>query len=129
MILSRSNDIKNDRAQVHADALDDGVLLLYTGTIPSSGGAITDQVLLCTLQLPSPAGSVALGIFTLDSGVEAIAVATGVAAWARVKDGFGAWVMDMDVGASGSGAAIIATPVEVFAGGTVRINQFRLIES
>lgn len=128
MIIYRNSDIKTARAQIHADALSGGKMRLYTGTMPINGGAITTETLLIELPFATPAGVVSNGAFVLDAPIEGIAIADGVATWARILSSADDWVMDLDAGASGSGAAIVVNPQQIYAGGTIRINQFSLNE-
>lgn len=127
MILATSAAYKAARAQVHAVLLSGGSARLYTGTMPAGGEAVTDQILLAAFDLPDPAGAVVEGAFAL-AVVEAMAAAEGLAAWLRLLAADGAWVMDMDAGVTGSGAAAIVSPASLYAGGTVRIERLRLIE-
>ena len=128
MMLSRSMLLKNARAQVHLAALPGGEIQIYSGTMPLDGGAVTDQVLLCELAIPDPAGSVDAGQFVLATGIENMAVASGAAGWCRVLDALATWLMDLDAGEAGSGAAVTIFPTQIYAGGTIRINSFKLIE-
>lgn len=128
MILYRSDALRNARANVHKTLLAGGKIQLYTATMPANGAAITDQTLLAEFTLTDPVGTVDAGAFDLGAVIETMAVGDGAAAWVRISDSTSAWLMDLDVGETGSGAAIIATPLQVYTGGTVRINSFRLIE-
>lgn len=128
MILRRSTALRNLRAQAHVAALAGGTLLIYDGVMPADGGEITDQVLLAELALPDPAGSVDAGVFELGEVADVMAAADGTATWVRVLDSDDAWLMDLDAGGIGSGAAIIISPAQLYAGGTVRIDRLRLIE-
>lgn len=128
MIITRSTALRNARAATHVTALNGGDISIYTGAMPVNGGAITDQVLLGVMSFNTPCGVVDNGSFVLDiSGLEVMAAANGTATWARLNGSAG-WVSDMDMGEAGSGAAIIAAPVQVYAGGILRIASFRLTE-
>lgn len=129
MILRRSTALKNLRAQAHVVALAGGTLRVYDGAMPATGGGeITDQVLLAEFALPDPAGAVSDGVFALGTVADVMAAADGTAAWVRVLDSESGWLMDLDAGGAGSGAAIIISPAQLYAGGTVRIDRLRLIE-
>ena len=86
-----------------------GTIKLYTGAKPTYASvAITSQVLLGTLTLSDPAGSVATAsdVTTLTFGTvtsDADADATGVCTWARLADSAGATVADIDVTNTGGG--------------------------
>jgi hypothetical protein len=55
--------------------------------------------------------------FTEDSSADA----TGTASWARIEDSAGAWVMDMDVGTSGT--ELVMNTTSITAGGPIRIDS------
>lgn len=126
MILNRSLALRNLRAQTHAAVLAGAKIMVYTGSMPS--GDIVDQTLLVTLTIPDPAGTVDFGAFVLVPGIDAVATGSGVASWVRILDSDDEWLMDLDAGGQDSNAAIIVNPSQIYVGGSVRINQFRLIE-
>lgn len=128
MILTRSVTLRDARAAVHLTLLSGGQLQVFTGQMPPAGDAIDGQILLATLTLPDPAGTVADGAFVATSNLEAMAVADGIAAWVRITDADDAWLMDLDAGTPGSGAAVIINPAQIYTGGTVRLAQLRLQE-
>ena len=100
-----------------------GVVQIYDGARPASGGTAT--TLLGTVTCTDPAAPAASGgvltfsTFTEDSSADA----TGTATWARIEDSAGAWVMDMDIGTSGSGAELIMNNTSITAGGPIRIDS------
>lgn len=128
MILTRSATLRDARAQVHVTAFSGGQIAFYDGTMPTAGEAVSTQTKLVEIAIPNPAGAVAEGAFVLAANLEAMAVSDGVVTWARITDSTGAWLMDMDAGPTGSGAAIIVSPAQIYAGGTLRIERLRLIE-
>ncbi len=128
MILTRSAALRDARAQVHLTALSGGKIAFFDGAMPTAGEAVTTQIMLVEIALPNPAGAVADGVFVLEPNLEAMAVAEGGVTWARLSDGMGAWLMDMDAGPTGSTAAIIVSPAYLYAGGTLRLERLRLIE-
>lgn len=128
MILTRSATLRDARAQVHVTAFSGGQIAFYDGTMPTAGEAVSTQTKLVEIAIPNPAGAVAEGAFVLAANLEAMAVSDGVVTWARITDSTGAWLMDMDAGPTGSGAAIIVSPAQLYAGGTARIERLRLIE-
>lgn len=128
MILTRSVALNNARAGVHASLLAGGAVLLYDGAMPAAGAPVTQQVLLARLAIPTPSGTVDGGVFSLSVPIDAMVMDDGAPGWARIVAADDAWLMDMDVGGTGSGAAIIISPAMLYAGGTVRIERLRLIE-
>jgi len=119
-----SVNTKNQRAAAINNLLSGGFIRVYGGDMPLGGGAITDQTLLSEISLPTPAGSVADGVFTLGDVASGFALATGIATWARFLDSVDGVVMDVEVGAE-----LSITPQQVYAGGVIRIDTFQTIES
>lgn len=128
MMLTRSATVRDARAAVHLALLSGGTLQLYTAPMPSAGQEIDTQTLLATISLPEPAGVVADGAFVATANLEALAIADGIAAWVRIISADDVWLMDMDAGIPGSGAAVTINPAQLYTGGTVRLTQLRLQE-
>jgi hypothetical protein len=103
-----------------------GLIRIYDGTRPATGAAITTQTLLATLTLSDPSfpaassGSMTANSITDDSSADA----TGTASWFRVVDSDSNFVMDGDVGTSGSDLNLNSTAIT--AGVTVSISSFVL---
>ncbi|MDD5277201.1 MAG: hypothetical protein PHR16_14100 [Methylovulum sp.] len=131
--LSFSTALRNARAQTVIDSINAGVgagaLLFYDAPRPSVGAAITTQTLLGTLGFAEPAGAVADGLLTFDPLTDdSSADATGDAAWCRVLDGDGIFVMDMDV-TDNAGAGPVKMPsITVYAGGVIHITSASIAE-
>lgn len=87
-----------------------------------------DQRKLATLKLGSPATKHALaGELVFNKiGEEDAALARGKATSARILSAGGNEVFSCDIGTAASDAVIKLTDVEIRAGGSVRINSFRL---
>lgn len=128
MIVVVATTIRDQRASVWVPAISGGVVLLYGGTMPDAGAAVTDQTLLASIDLPDPAGSVTSGVFELSTPLEGMVIADGTPTWARVVDVTVEWVMDLDAGVVGSGAALILSTPALYAGGLARLDRLRLIE-
>lgn len=129
-VVGFSHDRLQARASLLGTWLDGGALALYSGTRPvPDGGAITDQVLLVSQTLASPAGEAVDGVWTCDLPLDpAMILASGTAAWARATDSLGGVVCDLDVGAEGSGAAVILANLALVAGAKIEITQFTIAE-
>lgn len=107
-----------------------GSLLFYTAPEPATkGDAITTQTLLGTLLFAEPAGTVVDGVATLDPLTDdSSADADGVAAWVRVLDGDGVFVMDMTV-TDNNGAGPVKMPsTQVYEGGVLHVTSAVLTE-
>jgi hypothetical protein len=100
-------------------------LEIYSGAIPATpadppGAA----VLLATLTLSQPAGSVAGGALTFDAiGEDASADATDTAAWGRLKDGDGDVIFDANLGVTVGQFVIVINTTAIVAGGPVQVTS------
>lgn len=99
-----------------------GLLRIYSGTRPATGGAETTQ--LAELALTATAAPAASGgVLTLSSISDDVSAdATGTASWARLCTSAGAAVVDMSVSTSGSDLNFDS--VSFVAGGTVAVTSF-----
>lgn len=101
-----------------------GLLRIYSGTRPATGGAETTQ--LAQLALSATAAPAASGgVLTLSAiSDDTSADATGTASWARLCTSAGAAVVDMNVSTSGSDLNFDS--VSFVAGGTVSVTSFTI---
>lgn len=127
-------DIKTARLQVILDALDadenPAGITIYSGTRPSPGGAITDQLTLATWTLQQPAGSITTATLTLAlASVAVLAANSGTATWGRITDGAGLWVMDGDAGlAEDPGVLFVLDNTSILEGGLVGLIVAKISE-
>lgn len=96
-----------------------GRVRVYDGTRPAPGGAPT--TLLAEIPLDDPCGVVANNQLVLSSSTIALVAATGLATWARIVNGNGAWVLDSEVSDMSGSAAIKLSNVNLFEGGKVEL--------
>jgi hypothetical protein len=128
-----SDDLRSARANQIVTQINTGVgpgsLLFYTADQPARGAAITTQTLLGTLAFAEPAGTVTAGVLTFNPLVnDDNADADGIAAWVRVLDGDGVFVMDMTV-TDNTGAGPVKMPsTQVYAGGILHVTSMVLTE-
>ena len=106
MALAFSSTVRTAMMQAIADAVDlgatGGLLRLYDGSRPATGGAAT-TLLAGLVFAATMAASVTAGVLTADTITgDASADATGTATWFRVVDSDVTFVLDGDVGTSGS---------------------------
>lgn len=103
-----------------------GLLRIYDGTRPATGGAAT--TLLAELTFSDPAfGAAASGVLTASAITQdASANATGTAAWFRVVDSVATVVMDGNCGTSGSDLNL--TTLSIVATQPVSVSSFVLTE-
>jgi hypothetical protein len=106
-----------------------GLLNIYSGTRPSTGAAITSEVLLAQLTFSDPCGTVSSGVLTFSAiTADSSANATGTATWARITTSTPDFVADMSVGIAGSGADLILNTTAIVAGGVVSVTSASLTE-
>ena len=120
MALAFSTTLRNARMDAVTTAIGaSGLLRIYNGTRPASGGTAT--TLLAELALSATAaGAAASGVLTFSSITQdSSANATGTATWFRIVTSGGTFVIDGDVATSASDlnlttVSIVATqPVSV----------------
>ncbi|MDI3326784.1 hypothetical protein QKW35_20600 [Pontibacterium granulatum] len=119
---------KNARLQALADLIDTGgagTLTLYTGTKPAQADdAITTQTALVDIPCPLPiADSISNGTLHLAAFGSEMAVETGQATWARLKNGNGDVVADLVVGTD-----IALASTQIYPGVLVQINTAAISE-
>jgi hypothetical protein len=128
MAIGFSDALRTARAQKIIDLINagtgPGTLLLYTATQPAKAVAVTSQTLLGTVTFAEPAGTIVAGVLTFATIIDdSSADADGIATWARVLDGDGAFVMDMTV-TNTAGAGPVKMPVtQIYAGGIIHITS------
>lgn len=126
MAIGLVTAIRTNMLQQIIDAIDAGagagVIKIYNGTRPATGGAAT--TLLAELVCSNPAAaSNTNGVLTLDAiADDTSANATGTASWFRVEDSNGTAVLDGDVGTSGSDLNL--NTVAFTSGDVVSITSF-----
>ena len=133
-MIKFSTAVKNARLAAIASAIDAGdspaSFVVYSGSRPTSSAAVTDQVALATLEVPQPfAADLSDGVLTGAAFEEVMADADGEATWARLVDGEGAWVMDLDVGIEGSGADVAISSTTIYRGTITRISRIIFAEA
>lgn len=124
MALAYSTTVRDNRLTQIANAAGTGALIrIYSGTRPATGGAVT--TLLAELTVAGAFGSVSGQVLTVGAVTsDASANAAGTATWFRVVTSGAAFVMDGDVGTSGSDLNLNTTTVSV--GVEVAITSFTI---
>ena len=134
MPVKFSTALRTSRVTQILNALDAGTgagtIRIYTGTQPATAAdPLSGNTLLGTLTLSDPAGTISGGVLTLSTiAQDTSADATGVATWARVVDSDSNTVMDLPVGAIGSGSAIEISSTSIVAGGPISITSGAITE-
>lgn len=125
MTIAYAETLRNAQlAEITAAAGGGALLRIYDGARPATGAAITTQVLLAQLTCGTPfAAAPSGGVLTANAITQdASADATGTASWFRLVTSAAAFVMDGNVGTSGSDLNL--SSVSIVAGGTVEVTSF-----
>lgn len=137
-MIAFSLAVISDRLQaltraMDADPVQPARLRIYSAPVPSSGQPPDTAQLLATLVFPKPSlSSVSVTTLTLLNPATTLVATTGEAAWARIENGAGQYVADLDVGVVGSGAAVIlyngSNSLMLYAGGELSVTLAKLQE-
>lgn len=114
MALAYSSTLRNARMDAITTAIGaSGLLRIYDGTRPASGGTAT--TLLAQLSLSATAAPGASGgVLTFNSITQdSSADATGTATWFRITTSGGTFVIDGSVGTSGSDLNLTTTSIVI----------------
>ena len=120
--MAYSTELRNAKLAANSTIIGNaGRLEIYAGTKPAPGGAEGTTLAVFTLGSPfAPAPSNGVQSPTLPSATTGLA--DGTAGWARVTKSDGTtWVMDVTVGAAGSGAQIILNTTTISTGAAVSV--------
>jgi len=123
MALALSTTVRNAQMDAITTAIgSNGLLRIYDGSRPASGGSAT--TLLAELALSATAApGASSGVLTLSAITnDSSANATGTATWFRVVTSGGTFVIDGNVGTSGSDLNLNTT--SLVAGGPVAVSSF-----
>lgn len=129
MAIEINNTLANSRADQITTARDAGagagLIRIYDGARPVKGGTATTLLAELTFSDPS-SPSASSGVLTASTITGANAVATGTATWYREVDSNGVFVLDGDVGVSGSDLNLNTTSIVV--GNPVNITSYVVTE-
>jgi hypothetical protein len=125
MTLALSTTLRNALLDAITTAIgSSGFVDIYNGTRPASGGAATTKLghlALAATAAPAASGGVlTFSTVTNDSSADA----TGTATWFRVTTSGGTFVIDGDVGTSGSDLNLNTT--SIVAGGPISISSWTI---
>lgn len=113
MALGLATALRTTRATAILNAIDAGtagLLRIYDGVRPATGGSVTN--LLAELTLSDPCGTVLNGVLTFSAITQdSSANATGTATWFRIVTSAAAFVLDGSVGTSGADLNLTTTSV------------------
>jgi len=120
MTVGYSTTLRNLRLDAITQAVgSNGLLRIYDGTRPASGGAGTNLLVTLTFSTvfaPTQTGS---GTLTANTITQGTAIFTGVASWARITTSGGTFVADLGVGISGAGQEVTLNTTSISSGGVV----------
>lgn len=126
MRFDASTSLKSAQLSAWVAHLDTGagagaVLEIYSGTAPVPGATPTGSVLLVSITLPKPVGTVLDGVLTLAVSALSLNVASGGADWARWYTAAGAWAGDSDVSNDAGDGFVRLADTTLFAGGKAQV--------
>src|SRR5688572_24432570 len=124
-VAGYSTTLRNNQLdEITAAVGNAGLLRIYDGTRPATGGAITTQTLLSEHVCGTPfAPAAAAGVLTANAiADDASANNTGTATWARLLTSGAAFVMDLDVGTAGP-AQLVLNTTSIVSGAPVEISS------
>lgn len=132
MVITPSLSLRNATAALWLAALQAGAsdttIKFYTGTKPTGPDVApngTTQVLLGTLTCTSQVGTTGSGSLTFDAITQdSDADASGTATWARLTDGNGTAVIDVDVSETGGTAFLKLNTTNIIIHGPISISSF-----
>jgi hypothetical protein len=128
MTLGYVAALRNTQLDAVRNAIDAGagagLLRIYDGSRPATGGAVTTLLAQLTFTDPSAPGASAGAVTYSAIAQDASADNTGTATWFRVVDSTAAFVMDGSVGTSGADLNLNTT--SIVAGGTVSVTSWVL---
>lgn len=127
MALAYATTLRNTMLDAITTAAGNAALLrIYDGTRPATGGTATTLLAELTCGTPFAAGAAA-GVLTLGSITQdASANATGTATWFRIVTSGGTFVLDGNVGTSGSDLNLTTT--SIVSGQPVSVTSFVITE-
>jgi hypothetical protein len=137
-MIEFSDAVISDRLQALTRALDadtslPGRLQVYSGDRPARGAnAPANAYLLGALSFVRPSlDNVLQRVLTLRNPPTTLVSISGIATWARMVNGAGQFVADMDAGAIGSDAECIINSVtaQLYAGGELSVSLAKLTET
>ncbi len=99
---------------------DNATVEIYAAPRPALG-VTAAGALLVTIELAEPVGTLETGALTLTPTPEGLILATGQAAWARVRNGNAALAWDCDVSELAGDGELKMPTTQLYAGGFTRI--------
>jgi hypothetical protein len=112
-----------------------GLIKIYSGAPPADPSVAATGTLLVTLACSATFGVVTAGVsggaapyLTANPITSASGIATGIPGYARIETSAGVGVVDLDCGATGSGASVIITPNQVTTGAPVNVTSLIISE-
>lgn len=95
---------------------------VYQGPDPATpGGAPTGSVLLVSIELPRPIGTVSGPLLTMSVSPLALILSGGTAAWARWYNGDADWAGDSDVSLDAGTGFLRLSDTTLYAGARVQV--------
>jgi hypothetical protein len=126
MALALSTTLRNDMLdEITAFAGTSALLRIYDGSRPATGGSATTLLAELTCNASAFAAAASSGVLTLNAITsDTSANATGTATWFRIVTSGATFVLDGNVGTSGSDLNLNTT--SIVSGATVAVTSFTI---
>lgn len=126
MAVGVSDDVKLSVLLSIRALIDGGVsfgrIKIYNAPRPATGAAITSQTLLANIALLDPSFQDPIAnSMTMNIPISTTGLANGTAAWARITDSAGNFILDIDVGNLASSAELKISSTSITVGGTINV--------
>jgi hypothetical protein len=139
-MISFALSVVSDRLQALTRALDadatlPGYLVIYGGNRPASGAGHSNSALARLTFLRPSLDNVTQSILTLRNPLPTLVSGSGLATWARMFNGAGQFVADVDVGVDDEDIIVLdqlgqpALTAQLYAGGELSVSLLRLVEA
>jgi hypothetical protein len=106
-----------------------GTIKFYSGLMPDhTWDELSNQTLLATLTFSHPCAELPIGgvLDFLPIADDPETLASGVVAWARIADGDGNTILDLDVTGPNEGGMIEINSTRIVRGGPFRLRDFAI---
>lgn len=96
-------------------------LEIYGGTKPATVTTAPGSAMLVAIELTDPAGTISAGQLTLTQFEDGLVQVSGVATWARLINGSGNIVQDMDASDTAGSGEVKLVSTQLYAGGDAKL--------
>lgn len=126
-----SSELKNAIAMTIALNVDGaytpGKIIILDGSVPDNVGDLTSQTELVSFSLQKPCYvSIENGVITIKPTNNELVMKSGIASFARITNGDGVGLIDINIGLIGSGADIQIPTLNIIKGSYIRMSSIKI---